>query len=102
MEIFDCEGASQEEGHSAATVPVTISSHSSKAKTRNGDERNPDTQVFIRSFEFNPDLPIRIDYEAKGFKTDMVCHEGMHDNVSFVDNALWLIVIGREQSLDSC
>ena len=29
-------------------------------------------QVFIKSFTFNPDLPIRIDYEAKGFKTEMV------------------------------
>ena len=29
-------------------------------------------QVFIRSFKFHPDLPIRIDYEAKGFKTEIV------------------------------
>ena len=29
-------------------------------------------QVFVRSFKFHPDLPIRIDYEAKGFKTEIV------------------------------
>lgn len=29
-------------------------------------------EVFIRSFVFQPELPIRIDYEAKGFKTEMV------------------------------
>lgn len=28
--------------------------------------------VFIKSFMFQPDLPIRFDYEAKGFKTEMV------------------------------
>ena len=30
--------------------------------------------IFIKSFVFQPDLPIRIDYEAKGFKTEMVCY----------------------------
>lgn len=29
-------------------------------------------ELFIKSFIFQPDLPIRIDYEAKGFKTEMV------------------------------
>ena len=33
---------------------------------------NQQREVFIRSFIFQPDLPIRIDYEAKGFKTEMV------------------------------
>ena len=28
--------------------------------------------IFIKSFVFQPDLPIRIDYEAKGFKTEIV------------------------------
>ncbi len=32
----------------------------------------PTNQVFIKSFIFQPDLPIRIDYEAKGFKTEIV------------------------------
>lgn len=35
-------------------------------------EESTPTQVFIKSFLFQPELPIRIDYEAKGFKTEMV------------------------------
>ena len=34
--------------------------------------RRSNKEVFIRSFVFQPELPIRIDYEAKGFKTEMV------------------------------
>ena len=34
--------------------------------------RRSHQEVFIRSFLFQPELPIRIDYEAKGFKTEMV------------------------------
>ena len=37
-----------------------------------GDESSSCEEVFIRSFIFQPDLPIRIDYESKGFKTEMV------------------------------
>ena len=36
--------------------------------------RQSSKEVFIRSFVFQPELPIRIDYEAKGFKTEMVSY----------------------------
>ena len=69
MEIFDGERESREEGHSA--VPVRTSSQSSEAKGTEESCLDPQ-RVFIRSFVFHPSLPIRIDYEAKGFKTEMV------------------------------
>lgn len=51
-------------------------------------------EVFIKSFIFQPDLPIRIDYEAKGFKTEMVPRIQSNvlvcaHTVSFVGHSCW-------------
>ena len=66
--------------HSGDTV-VSVPSPSTERRESGGEVHVPDSasspssssqEVFIRSFIFQPDLPIRIDYEAKGFKTEMV------------------------------
>ena len=43
--------------------------------------RRSNKEVFVRSFVFQPELPIRIDYEAKGFKTEMVTKLVLHVHV---------------------
>jgi len=66
---------------SSATEPGSCDAHSTKEPAIGNlqPEAQPEAttdsqnqQVFVRSFKFHPDLPIRIDYEAKGFKTEIV------------------------------
>lgn len=64
--------------HSGGTV---VTAPSPSTERRESGNEIPDSaatplssgnqEVFIRSFIFQPDLPIRIDYEAKRFKTEM-------------------------------
>lgn len=59
-----------------------------------GGERTSTSQqpgeVFIRSFVFHPDLPIRVDYEGKRFDTMAVVGTGVYMSPSVWKECLFL------------
>ena len=57
----------------AASVASTVSDGQPAGAAVNGTAAAAAApEVFIKSFVFHPDLPIRIDYWAKGFKIEAV------------------------------
>ncbi len=83
MTIFEPEREAKPQFTSSAhsnNISVPSESASNSHSTAKDGSEVPGTEnesiyaqhVFIRSFKFHPALPIRIDYEAKGFKTEIV------------------------------
>lgn len=79
------------------TTAVTVNStagNDTTAEGQRGGGINPYTRVFIKSFVFHPDVPIRIDYEAKRLLSDQL--------VSFIDTCTKHFIICKYMALYTC
>lgn len=74
MPSSEAEPAKNNTQSSSAAAETNLPQHllRSEGHSTSFSQEQRQQQVFIKSFVFQPDLPIRIDYEAKGFKTEMV------------------------------
>ncbi|XP_064403938.1 autophagy-related protein 2 homolog B-like isoform X2 [Halichondria panicea] len=91
--LFLCEYVKQVSSTTAVMTGISPSPPTPSAERRGSGDSTaesatppPISEVFIKSFIFQPDLPIRIDYEAKGFKTEMGTLAGMRG----VCRSLWV------------